>query len=143
MYMTNHRSCNWDQQASRFGYGNTEQFIWAAVSIQRSVVLRALPKDDRHLGNALRQYGQYLAEENGHGSRKFVYKPKEGHDSFPTLTFHELTRWILTSGPQSSAKRHANDWDTAILHRVAHRKTLIPDYWDNFTEAATAMQLKK
>jgi hypothetical protein len=141
--MTNHRSCNWDQQASRFGYGDTEQFIWAAVSIQRSIVLGAFPNQDSHLGNVLWQYGQYLAEENGHGSKKFFYDPNDGHSSSPTLTFHELTRWILTSGPQSNAKRHANDWDTAILQRVAHRKTLNLGHWGKFMEAATAMQLKK
>jgi hypothetical protein len=141
-YVTNYRSCNWSNEARNFNYTNIERFVWAVVSIQRSIVLGAVNVRDEDLGDYIKTYGRYLEDKNGHGSQPFNYN-KSMIASFPKVTFHDLTRWILTSGENTSAKRHAKAWDNAIQLHVAYRRSLTVSDWDKFVQAAATLQIKK
>ncbi|KAI4955131.1 hypothetical protein J4E91_000988 [Alternaria rosae] len=132
--------CNWASQAPRFGYDDTEKFIWAAVLIQRSILLRAAPIGNDKLGDAIRQYGQYLAGTGGYGIKSFGYNTAAYSSSSPNVTFHKLTRWILASDENSTAKRHAKAWDKAISLVVLQRKSLTGEDWKNVLDALAAIQ---
>jgi hypothetical protein len=88
------------------------------------------------------QYGRYLAAKEGHGAVSFIFQ-KSTNTSFPKVTFHELTRWVLTSGEKSSTKRYAKAWDNAIRLNVVYRRSLHMSDWKNFVQAAAALQIKK
>ncbi|KAL1800388.1 hypothetical protein ACET3X_000730 [Alternaria dauci] len=98
---------------------------------------------NKDAGDVLREYGQYITADDGYGQQNFHYDPGNGSPSSPTLTFHELTRWIIASDEESSAKRHAKAWDEVIMTRVTHRETPRLSDWDKFIQAAAAAQLKK
>jgi hypothetical protein len=135
--------CNWKIEARKFNYSDTEKFIWAIVSLQRSMVLKGIPiLRDENLGEAITQYGVYLDDENGHGATAFNLKlPAES--SAQRVTFHQITRWILTAEKNSSAKRWAKAWDDATIRMVAYTTSLDMSDWSRFLGAAADLQLKK
>jgi hypothetical protein len=89
------------------------------------------------------QYGRYLTASDDYGTKPFVFKKSSNISSIPKVTFQELTFWILMSGRDSNARRHAQAWDNAIRLNVAHRRSLTLPDWDKFLQAAAVLQFKK
>jgi hypothetical protein len=140
----NFYSCDWANEASRFNYADTEKFIWAIVSIQRSIVLRSI-KDlrDEDLGEAITQYGVYIEDRDGLPSRAYFNFKKPTTKSAPMITFHDITRWIVTADKNSSAKRWAKAWDEATQHVAAYQLSLDWLDWNKFLGSAADVRLKK
>jgi hypothetical protein len=144
-YITNGHSCDWVNESHRFKYNNTDKFIWAAVAIQRSIILRTFTVPEAYLGYAIMEYGKYLERggEKGYGKATFrLAKAPASPDSYPQITFNELTLWILMSGGGSTARRAANEWGKVIRLYLVFRRSLTTRDWNNFVEAVFILQLK-
>ncbi|KAH7393942.1 hypothetical protein DE146DRAFT_633876 [Phaeosphaeria sp. MPI-PUGE-AT-0046c] len=133
---------NWGSLAPKFNYTDTEKFVFAAVSLHRSILLRsiipAVSNDD--LAECIVQYGNFL--NKGHGSGIFRYsRPKK--PTVDRIDFFTLGRWILCSPEGSSAKQHAKAWDIVIEKYFAFRKNLSKSSWEEYMKAGAAAQLKK
>jgi hypothetical protein len=141
--VVNYNSCDWEIEASKFKYGDTEKFIWAVVSLQRSMVLKNIADlRDENLGEAITQYGAYMEDKNGYLVKPFTFK-LPATSSAQRVTFHEITRWIITADKNSSAKRWAKAWDEATLGMVAYTTSLDMLDWNKFLGAAGDVRIKK
>lgn len=135
---------DWDSLAHRFKYTDTEKFVFAAVSLHRSVLMRSITSMmenvNEDLAEGIVQYGDFMNKKHGRGSFKYS-RPK-----LPTvgkIDFATLSRWILCSPDGSTAKEHAKAWDTVIEKYFAWRKDLSSAAWKEYMEASAAAQLKK
>jgi hypothetical protein len=104
--------------------------------------LGTLDVPHEHLGDAIQQYGQFLASTDGYGKRLFTFN-KPNKSTVPKVNFHDISFWILAAGEGSSAKTYAQAWDSAILFHNAYRKSLAIDDWNKFVKAAAIAQRKK
>jgi hypothetical protein len=143
MYVTNYNSCNWVDEARKFSYDDAEKFTWAVIAIQRSIVLKATSVRDEDLGDYITQYGCYLKDDNGYGASSFTFKKSANITGIPKVTFHDVSRWILTADKGSSAKRYAKAWDEAIRLNVSYWRSLDILVWNKFVGAAADAQLGK
>ncbi|KAH4285513.1 hypothetical protein HBH64_227020 [Parastagonospora nodorum] len=142
-YVTNNHSCDWANEARRFGYDNTDKFVRAAVSIQRSIVLGFLTVPKEYLGYAIMEYGKYLAKRGNQGYGKELFdlkRTQKSADSYPQVTFDELTLWILTSGGVSTARRFSNAWSKVIRQYLVFRRSLNTADWVQFIQAVSVLQ---
>jgi hypothetical protein len=86
---------------------------------------------DANLGEWIHQYFQFMS--SGYGSKAFTYK-KSNNWSGPTVTFNELTIWILASAENSPARAYAKAWDEAVLAYVRYSKSVLINDWNKFVQ---------
>jgi hypothetical protein len=73
-----------------------------------------------------------------YGSRPFEYA-KSNKWLGPTVTFNELTIWILASAEDSPARAYAKAWDEAILAYIQYMNSAQVSDWNKFIQTVKVM----
>jgi hypothetical protein len=89
-----------------------------------------------NLGEWIYQYFQFMS--SGYGSRTFTYA-KSNNWSGPTITFNELTIWILASAEGSPARTYANAWDKAVLAYIRYTNSVQVEDWNKFVQTVKVL----
>ena len=89
------------------------------------------------LGEWIYQYLKFM--DSGYGSRPFTYEKSKDWGG-PTVTFDELTIWILASAKDSPARAYAKMWDNAFLTYIQYARSVQKDDWESFVRALDAMR---
>lgn len=89
-----------------------------------------------NLGEWIYQYFQFMS--SGYGNRAFTYA-KSNNWAGPTVTFNELTIWILASAEDSPPRAYAKAWDKAVLAYIRYANSVQVDDWNKFVQTVKVL----
>ncbi|KAJ4380123.1 hypothetical protein N0V86_004432 [Didymella sp. IMI 355093] len=137
--------------ADRIGFpitsfnGKDHVFLWALVSLQRRIVLGAIP-DDTNLGCWLWQFGKHLVDNcigwtdpvpapfkfDAAKDPKYNKQFQSGYLSFQTLSCLVLSPRMTVNN--SSTEQYAALWDQAIDAQIVYKRNQTDQNWDDFAK---------
>jgi hypothetical protein len=93
--------------------------------------------DEAHLGNWIFQFGKYFLATKvwSIGLRpRFSFAPGQDYGG-RTISFAEISAMVLTSAPNSTAKKMARRWDAAVETLDQCMGSTDSQQWDKFRSA--------
>lgn len=149
---TNSISENVQDLARRVGFpispnGNDYMLLWALVSLQRRIVIGAVPADT-NLGCWLWQFGKHLGENckglpaptpfnyDANEDRAYRKKFPNGYLSLQTLSCLVLCSRMTVKG--HSTREYAALWDEAIDAQIVYKLDQTDQNWDDFVKKMKA-----
>jgi hypothetical protein len=104
-----------------------EVFVWTLVLLHRTIAL-GTPVPDSSLGTWIHQYGQHLVKcGNPYKASQFMFDDKK-YDG-KSVTYLELTAWIMTPEFSKKAQEFAKRWDDAINAMIVYKCNVNDENW--------------